>query len=297
MYDFTSGVKSKKEKFIKELKNAMESKGFFFLKNHNISWKTLSSARKMFDIFFQEFSETQRKKYEFSDEQHQRGYTPMRIEKGEFANIADEKHFFQIGNDRNVDVPDIRDFKIVTNNLFREFRSDALMILRAIALSLNLDENYFAKKEGNSIMRAIDYPPTANPLADDGIATKGGNIIGMCASKHTDINMITLLEAKEEGLQLWDGENWIPITIESEDLIIVNAGDMLEHLTGGRYKSGLHRVVCQKNIRRFSIPYFCHLNVLESVVPLKHLGSSDLNKYHFQTVGEYLNFRLAQIGL
>lgn len=258
------GSTPQKELFIQDLKNALATKGFFFLKNSGISEKTISTARKAFETFFQ---------------------------------FPDEKHFFQIGADRNVDVTEIRNFKPITNELFSEFRTEARVLLSAISLSLGMKEFYLSAKEGNSIMRAIDYPPTENPLHDDGIASRGGNITGMCASKHTDINMITLLEAKEEGLQLLDGSTWLPITIKEPGLIIVNAGDMLEHLTGGRYKSGLHRVVCKRNVRRFSIPFFCHINENESIRPLQHLGSSDLGKYKFSTAGEYLRHRLNAIGL
>lgn len=294
--DFISGVRSKKSAFVSALKEALETKGFFFLKNHWIKPKTLSLAREAFDIFFN-LPEEVRLKYEYSEEKHQRGYTPLKIEKGEYAKIADEKHFFQIGIDRNVDVEEIPQFKLACDKLFKEFRGESRIMLNAISLSLGLREFYFSSKEGNSILRAIEYPATENPLVDDGIAAAGGNIIGMCASKHTDINMLTLLLAQEEGLQLWHDGAWLPITINSPDLIIVNAGDMLEHLTGGRYKSGLHRVVCQKNVRRFSIPFFCHLNTNESVVPLDNLGESDLAKYHFRTAGEFLDYRLNQIGL
>jgi isopenicillin N synthase-like dioxygenase len=297
MQDFTSGDENRKKAFVEDIKNALENTGFFFLENHGISTDTLSGARKVFDHFFQGLSIEERLKYEFIEEQHQRGYTPMRVEKGEFANVADEKHFFQIGDDRNVMVEEIPLFKEAADKLFGEFREQSIELLRAIALSLGLEEHYFDEKEGYSIMRAIDYPPTEDPLEDDEEATRGGNITGMCASKHTDINMITLLEAQEEGLQLLKNDTWLPITIDNPDLIIVNAGDMLEHLTGGRYRSGLHRVVCQRNVRRFSIPYFCHLKLDESLVPLEQLGASDMEKYHFQTAGDYLYHRLQQIGL
>ncbi len=76
--DFVSGG-SKKESFVTQLKHALETKGFFFLKNHGISVKTISSARTMFNTFFN-FPEEVRKKYEYAEEQHQRGYTPLKTE-------------------------------------------------------------------------------------------------------------------------------------------------------------------------------------------------------------------------
>lgn len=284
--------------FIQHLKESCMDTGFFFLKNHGISQNTLKFARQTFDRFFLQLSQEERLRYEFADEQHQRGYTPMRVETGEFSVIADEKHFFQIGRDRNVIVKEITGFGLATDMLFNQFRGCSLHLLSAISMALKMPSDAsLAFKEGNSIMRAIDYPPTEEPLIDDGLATKGGNVTGMCASKHTDINIITLLEAKEPGLQLWYEGIWIPITITDPNLIIVNVGDMLEHLSNGLFKSGLHRVVCQRQTRRFSIPYFCHINPEESIVPLGHLGTADLEKYPFKTAGEFLDHRLAKIKL
>jgi len=297
---FRSGHKKNRDFFVSQLKEAFETTGFFFLKNHSLNPQydqtILEGAKDIFTEFFDLPLEI-RKKYEFPEEKRQRGYTPMRIETGEFATVPDEKHFFQIGADRNVWVPEVPELKVMCNTLFSDFRSYSLVLLRAIALSLDLPENYFVEQEGNSIMRAIDYPATATPLVDDAETKNGGNIIGMCASKHTDINMITLLEAKEEGLQLQHEGEWIPITISEPGLIIVNAGDMLQHLTGGRYKSGTHRVVCNKDTRRFSIPYFCHIRLDQSLVPLPHLGPSDLEKYPYKICEDYLNDRLKTIGL
>ena len=292
---YKSQQKKNREHFVSSVKRALETTGFFFLINHGISQETLSENKAVFDKFFS--NEIDRTKYEFPDDAHQYGYTRMKIEKGEFATIPDEKHFFQLGARNAVDVAEIPNFKKVTTTLYDQFRQCSLLLLETIALSLDLKKDYFSSKEGNSIIRAIDYPPTSTPLVDDEEPTHGGNITGMCASKHTDINMITLLEAKEEGLQLSHQGTWVPITIEDPNMIIVNAGDMLEHLTGGRYKSGLHRVVCKRDTRRFSVPYFCHINVHESIVPLKHLGESDLNKYRFTSAGEFLHDRLKTIGL
>jgi len=57
-------------------------------------------------------------------------------------------------------------------------------------------------------LRNIFYPANANPMSDDTAVARGGNIIAMCASRHTDINFITLLEALEKGLQLRHGGKW-----------------------------------------------------------------------------------------
>lgn len=99
-------------------------------------------------------------------------------------------------------------------------------MLRAIALYLNLPEDYFDAKvhHGNSILRPIHYFPIEDPdsVPEDAVR----------AAEHGDINLITLLMgASADGLQVLrrDGK-WIPITALPEQLV-VNVGDMLERLT------------------------------------------------------------------
>ncbi len=293
--NFLVGGKARAQ-FLKDLHAEFSDTGFCLFSNHGISQDLLGQTKQVSNTFFNSPIGF-RKKFEFKKEKHQRGYTPVKLEKGEFATIADEKHFLQFGPDRNVPIPEILGFNQVTDATFKAFERTALTLLEAIALSLELPADTFSKKYGNSILRAIDYPPNAHPLKDEGEETLGGNIAGMCASKHTDINVITLLDAKEKGLQLFHKGKWVEVTLTDPNLIVVNCGDMLQHITGGRYKSGLHRVVCRKNIRRFALPFFCHFNVWESVAPLKELGKSDRKKYPFRKVGNYLNHRLKQIGL
>ncbi|HWB28095.1 MAG TPA: 2-oxoglutarate and iron-dependent oxygenase domain-containing protein [Chitinophagaceae bacterium] len=295
--EFCAGEESKKA-FVQKLGAAFKDTGFFFLENHGIPEEVIATADTLFRQFFTGLSIEERLQYEVKEKLHQVGYTPMKLETGEFSAIPDEKHFFQAG-DRN-DIPFVKEIPAFTPacmRLFDEFRKVSVTLYRATALSLGLPENYFDDKEGNSVMRAIHYPAHESPLADDGEATAGGNYAGMCASKHTDINMITLLLARERGLELWHGNTWAPITITNPNVLIVNCGDMLEYVTGGRYKSGLHRVVCEKNVERFSVPYFSHMNECESIVPLSLLGDSDMEKYYFKTVGQFLHHRLQQIGL
>jgi len=67
-------------------------------------------------------------------------------------------------------------------------------LLRAVALYLELDENWFDDKinVGNSILRLLHYPPQNTP-PPEGTERAGA---------HEDINLITLLlGAEEAGLQ------------------------------------------------------------------------------------------------
>lgn len=166
--------------------------------------------------------------------------------------------------------------------------------MRAIAIHLDLSESYFDEEieEGNSILRAIHYPPiTVEPES------------AIRAEQHEDINLITLLVgASAGGLQLFNKEDeWVDIMPE-EDEIVINVGDMLQRLTNNYLKSTTHRVVNppkeEWHLPRLSIPFFLHpkggmdLTCLEKCVDAAHPLA-----YEPITAGEYLDERLREIGL
>ena len=167
-------------------------------------------------------------------------------------------------------------------------------MLQAIALYLELDEYYFNGYiyNGNSILRAIHYPPiTGEPKS------------AIRAEQHEDINLITLLVgASAGGLQiLTNQKEWVEAT-SLPDQIVVNVGDMLQRLTNNKLKSTTHRVVNPPrelwHTSRFSIPFFLHprsemsLACLASTVDKQHPKA-----YPDTTAGEYLDERLREIGL
>ena len=166
--------------------------------------------------------------------------------------------------------------------------------MQAIAIHLKLDENYFDDyvHNGNSILRAIHYPP---------IITEPQSALR--AEQHEDINLITLLiGASADGLQiLTKQKEWIAVT-SLPDQIVVNVGDMLQRLTNNKLCSTTHRVVNPSrdlwHTSRFSIPFFLHP---KSSMSLRCLDATVDNLHPKQfddlTAGEYLDERLREIGL
>ena len=197
----------------------------------------------------------------------------------------------------NVWPEELPDFRKHALEAFYTLEHAGKSILRAIALYLGLEEDYFEAKvdRGNSILRPIHYFPIDNP--DDVPAD------AVRAAEHGDINLITLLMgASAEGLQVLrrDGK-WIPITA-LPDQIIVNVGDMLERLTNKMLKSTIHRVVNppkeKMKTSRFSIPFFMHprsdmdLACLATCIDDEHP-----KQFEDMTAGEFLNERLIELGL
>ncbi len=272
--------------FINDIKTACETTGFFFLSDHGMDQMVIEKGEESFRKFLTEVELEKRMAYSYPEKGYQIGYTPPRIETGEFAKTPDEKHFFHVYPKDMPFIKEVPIFRDSTNMLWYQFHKLAGILMRAIALSIGEFSDFFkAEKDkgGYSLLRGIHYPAGQKPVDDDEAVTEGGNAVGMCASKHTDINIM------HEG-------KWTPITIEDRNLLIVNVGDMLQNLTNGRYKSGLHRVVCQENKERFSIPFFYHVPDDFSIFPLVQFGEPK-EQFRFETAGEFLNYRLKQIGL
>ena len=176
----------------------------------------------------------------------------------------------------------------------RAFEKSGKALLQAIAIYLGLDEHYFDNyiHNGNSILRAIHYPPiTSEPKS------------AIRAEQHEDINLITLLVgASADGLQILTKQNeWVGVTSLPEQ-IVVNVGDMLQRLTNNKLKSTTHRVVNPSRDKwhtsRFSIPFFLHPRSSMSLAALGNcVDSSHPKAYPDATAGEYLDERLREIGL
>jgi len=134
-------------------------------------------------------------------------------------------------------------------------------LMEGIALSLGLEASYFADRYTGDpliLFRVFHYPPlpTANP---DSLWSVG---------EHTDYGLLTILRQDAAGgLQVKSGGGWIdapPI----EGSFVVNIGDMLDRMTGGRYRSTPHRVRNRSALGRLSFPFFFDPNFDAQVQPI-----------------------------
>ena len=303
--DFTEGNKETKAAFVKELGKAYEEIGFVAVKNHGLSDALCAELYAQVKGFFT-LSKEEKEAYEIEGLAGQRGYVSFGKEHAKNKNEGDLKEFWHFGqtvedNDPikkeypdNVKVNELPKFNTVGREVYQKLEETGREMLRAIALHLNLDENYFDAKihNGNSILRPIHYPPITHEPKD-----------AVRAAEHEDINLITLLMgASADGLQVLNksGE-WISVTA-LPDQIVVNVGDMLQRLTNNKLKSTTHRVVNPPREKwctsRYSIPFFLHprsevsLNCLPSCI-------SESNPKNFSdiTAGEYLEQRIIELGL
>ena len=300
-----SGDRKQKAAFVDQLGGAYEEVGFVAVKNHGIPDSTIDGLYKNTTSFFN-LPQPIKNKYEIPGLAGQRGYTSFGKEHAKGSTAPDLKEFFQFGQivedgdpirkeyPENVTVNELPGFNPVFSAAYRSFETSGTLLLRAIALYLGLGENYFDPfiHNGNSILRAIHYPPiTAEPRS------------AIRAEQHEDINLITLLiGASADGLEILSKQNeWVPVTSLPEQ-IVVNVGDMLQRLTNNKLKSTTHRVVNPPREKwgssRYSIPFFLHPRSSMSLACLPGcIDTAHPKAYPDATAGEYLDERLREIGL
>ena len=297
--DFESNDEQLKMKFVEKLVDAFHNIGFVGVTGHGIPQDLIDNFYESAKRYFALPSDI-KMKYAMKASSGERGYTSFGGEQAKGSNTPDLKEFFQFGGEtedtpdhiRNPKVTEVPEFVELGNKLFSAFEERGRVLLCAIGIHLGLPEDYFTKitKNGDSIFRAIHYPP---------ITSEPGNAIR--AAQHEDINFITLLVgASAGGLQLKTQSGEWKDVIPEQNEIVVNVGDMLQRLTNKYLKSTTHRVINppkeEWHLPRLSIPFFLqplpdtNLKALESCFTPE-------NPEHFPpiTAMEYLQERLNEI--
>jgi len=291
--------------FAQKLGRSFEEYGFAIIADHGIPDELIHRAEVKAKAFFA-LPEEVKRKYLIPGGGGARGYTPFGIETAKGHKAHDLKEFWHVGRDLppghkfrdhmpdNLWPSEVHDFRTTFTELFATFDAAGLKVLKAIARYLKIDENYFedAVRDGNSVLRALHYPPQNEPTGEH-----------IRAGAHEDINAITLLlGAEEAGLELLtrDGR-WIPVSPKPGELVI-NIGDMLQRLTNGKLRSTTHRVVNPTPDRaskaRYSMPFFLHFRSDFLIDPLKEtIAAGEKPKWAPITANDYLQERLREIKL
>ena len=276
------------------LNKALSEHGFFSITDHGLDQKLIEDCYAASQTFFNlDFSV--KNAYSAAALKGARGYTPNGIETAVGESIADQKEFWHHGPlvdhsydlkiPKNIEITEVPEFNIYFDKLFLELNSIGMRILSIIALSLNLDKDYFKSWviKGNSLLRAIHYPPVKS----------SENLFR--ARAHEDINLITLLIGAEEGgLEILNKDgSWIKVQ-PSSNAIVCNIGDMMQLITDKKLVSTTHRVVQDSSAEsksRYSIPFFLH------PAPSVLLKSIFRDEDDGIFADDFLNDRLKQIKL
>ena len=172
----------------------------------------------------------------------------------------------------------------------RELRRLGDHLLSLIALSLDLEENWFARHHDwpASVLRLLRYPPHPENAEF--------NQIG--AGAHTDWGGITLLAQDDaEGLEVLNAaDEWVAAP-PVHGTFVVNLGDLMSRWTNGIYRSNMHRVLNSRSgEERYSVPFF-HSPRFDAVIePVPTcIGDGQPAKFETCTTSEHMDemFRLS----
>lgn len=298
---YLNGDAAAKRKFSMALKDSLIEFGFVIIKDQDmISPELLSNAYSILEDFYAQPVEAKRK-YINKGGGH-RGYTAFGTEHAKDSNTPDLKEFWHVGqlnppqgneSDYYADNiwPDLDGFKDTFTEMYKGLEDMGLIMLDALRSEIDPENEYLPDmaKQGNSILRLLHYPPIGEDVTPNAER----------AAAHEDINLITLLVAANgKGLQLLTRENeWLEVNTDPSN-VIVDAGDMLAHITGGRIPATTHRVVNEGDLTksRYSIPFFMHPRPDSVLRPIDGFCDNP-ESVEIITARESLERRLKAIGL
>ncbi len=244
---------SHRSQFIKELSSGFHDVGVVIVTNTGINRELVTRAFRAMERFFA-LDEKIKRKYEGIDH-YERGYLPFRSEKGIGAVEGDYKEIYHFGKDNN-QYPIEIDIQDSISPYFRELENYMHIFQEAIAISMGMPTGFFIPmtNEGESILRAIHYPPH----------------LGVWAEEHTDTDLFSIFpKATLDGLEIKNSEgNWIKVDVP-EGGMIITVGQFLENLSNGYFRAGRQRVVSyKKQLDRYALGFFVHPRDSISLAPL-----------------------------
>ena len=293
--------------------DACRSVGFFSIVGHGVPNELQSRLETASHEFFDRTEDAKRVIAMERAGSAWRGWFPVG---GELTSgVPDRKEGIYIGSEHPADHPrvlasvalhgqnqfpaDNNDLRTAVLEWLDVLRPVADAVMRGIALGLGLPAGWFEQHltdDPTVLFRIFHYPPSDPASATD---TWG-------VGEHTDYGLLTLLAQDHlGGLQVRAvSGDWIDVE-PAPGVIVCNLGDMLERLTGGRYRSTPHRVRNTSGRSRLSFPYFFDPSWEATVptLPLPTLGDVQTNDRWDGanvlawdgTYGDYLTAKVAKV--
>lgn len=138
--------------------------------------------------------------------------------------------------------------------LYSELQSLSSTILSLLAISLNKPSDFFAPylTDSLSTLRLLHYPATSHTKTADTYVDSSSSTpppehtsdpVKLSCTPHTDSGILTLLHQDATGgLEVQDSSgNWVAAPYVPES-IVVNIGDLMAMVSGGRFVATMHRV-------------------------------------------------------
>lgn len=308
-----------KQKTAQEIHIACRDVGFFYIKGHNVSTQLQDDLFKYSQEFFNLPIEEKLKVSMDKGGKAWRGYFKVGdeltsgkpdIKEGLYLGeeLGDDDERVQRGlpmHGRNLFPDNPKELKDTILKYFDEMKKLGNILMGGLALSLDLEENFFINNGYTDkplcLFRLFNYPP---PFEYDNDLWSVG--------EHRDYGVFTILKQDSlGGLEIKNrNSQWIKAPF-IENTFVINIGDMLEKMTHGLYRSTPHRVKNPANRNRISFPFFFDPNFDAKVGPLplsdrlkEYLKNIKIDEEHWDninfhkfegTYGEYILKKVSKV--
>ena len=276
------------------IETACTHTGFFYIANHGIPRALVDAVRREAALFFS-LSEAQRAALHMGASI--RGYLPLGFRSEETISSAsalpgqggkNNHEAFWMGFDRaqdpdcpfdgpNVWPSQCPDLKPAMDAYFKAAHALSVTLRRAFSLALGFEperlDSLFDHEQ--SRLKLNHYPLQENPQSLDDIGTM----------PHSDTGAYTILWQDDNGgleVENKSGE-WVGVP-PIADTFVINLGNTMQMLTGGRFSSTPHRVINRSGGDRFSFAFFANPGHQTTIRPLFSDEASLFEPFSF---GEY----------
>jgi isopenicillin N synthase-like dioxygenase len=283
------------EKVAAQMLAASESIGFFYVRNHGVPAEVIE---RLVAEAFQFFRRPAAQKGDVRVSPQHRGFIPVGEAKMYSGARPDLKESFIWGLDVAADDPELASghsllapnrwpafqpgLREACNSYFEACHRIAWRMMRAFAVALNIDEDYFARKIGKPVSRgaAVYYPSQPPALGEEQFGV----------APHTDYGCLTLVyQANVGGLEVYSRDRQWVLAHRIEGTFVVNVGDLLARWTNDRFRSTPHRVVNRSGEERLSLAVFVDPDNDTVIDPVCRPGEAPL--YPPVACGEYIRGR------
>ncbi len=276
----------------KELRQAAETDGFFYLAGHGVDADVMGATFAMAKRFFSMSAE---KKARIKMVDTHRGFLPIGESTMEGYSSADQKESFVWGLDEKLgdgrscgqspllapnrwpDEP--HGMQEVLNIFFNEVHQCSWKILRALAVSLGESADFFTRNFTRPTSRGslIYYPANTQNAGTYGV------------SPHSDFGCLSMLLQGGPGLTAQNADgHWYTVDPIPE-VFVANIGDLLSRWSNGRFRSVPHYVVNKNSEARYSLVVFVDPDAQTVIDPILHDG--DIAEFESITCEAYISGR------
>ncbi|KAL8721286.1 MAG: hypothetical protein Q9225_001990 [Loekoesia sp. 1 TL-2023] len=248
-----------------QLGKAFETEGFAYLVNVPLTFshdRVFAIAKSFFQRSQADKLRLVKKSFQSNNSNTYRGYFPAQ------AGSDNLKEGFEVGpsdlpiapewakerinlTEANVWPPEpvVPGFRRETEKLYGELQGLSSKLLSLLAIALGKEPSYFDHYLRGSVstLRYLHYPAVNLPSPQQ----------ELCCTPHTDSGILTLLHQDSTGgLEvLTPDSRWVAAPYVPGSLV-VNIGDLMAKVSGGRFRATYHRVRSFPGMDRYSVPFF-----------------------------------------